>query len=275
MQVVWAVKHSHIGDAFFDLDAAAFLCTQLPQADSPAQSSADQASTVQHSAAEHSAAECSASHRLSATGAHKKPSALQHGAGAPLLDSVPDKLMTQHDSCHAPQSHQTVLQSSAVKKPLSRSSAVEASASQEVSAGQTTSACANNSATPDSADEQAASPAQDSAEDKSSAQDPSYSQQQLPQRTRQQRRGLRRRTDGKSTSGQEDQPDLSHGVKVEQVCDLCLAHPSCFSLSYCIFPGRDAARRTVVQDMTCTQHVTYSVRKIAQFAFQLRGDFCA
>lgn len=29
-QVVWAVRHGHIGDAFFDLDAAAFLCSQLP-----------------------------------------------------------------------------------------------------------------------------------------------------------------------------------------------------------------------------------------------------
>lgn len=28
--MIWAVRHGHIGDAFFDLDAAAFLCSQLP-----------------------------------------------------------------------------------------------------------------------------------------------------------------------------------------------------------------------------------------------------
>ena len=30
VQVVWAVKHAHVGDAFFDLDAAQFLLTQMP-----------------------------------------------------------------------------------------------------------------------------------------------------------------------------------------------------------------------------------------------------
>ena len=35
LQVIWAVKHSHIGDAFFDLDAAAFLCTQIPNSGHP------------------------------------------------------------------------------------------------------------------------------------------------------------------------------------------------------------------------------------------------
>ena len=39
-QIIWAVKHSHIGDAFFDLDAAAFLCTQLPNTSTAARTSA-------------------------------------------------------------------------------------------------------------------------------------------------------------------------------------------------------------------------------------------
>eukprot|EP00891_Asterochloris_glomerata_P002918 jgi/Astpho2/2918/fgenesh1_pg.00050_%23_160_t len=30
VEVVWAVKHAHVGDAFFDLDAAQFLLTQMP-----------------------------------------------------------------------------------------------------------------------------------------------------------------------------------------------------------------------------------------------------
>lgn len=34
------VKHQHIGDAFFDLDAAAFLCSQLPSASSAMRDSA-------------------------------------------------------------------------------------------------------------------------------------------------------------------------------------------------------------------------------------------
>ncbi|DBB05673.1 hypothetical protein WJX77_005847 [Trebouxia sp. C0004] len=55
LQVIWAVKHKHIGDAFFDLDAAAFLCSQLPVAspashDSPALSSAPQVSAACSSA---------------------------------------------------------------------------------------------------------------------------------------------------------------------------------------------------------------------------------
>lgn len=29
MQVVWVARHSHIGDAFFDLDAAEFLLDEL------------------------------------------------------------------------------------------------------------------------------------------------------------------------------------------------------------------------------------------------------
>lgn len=52
MQVIWTVKHTHIGDAFFDLDAAAFLCTQLPQASSSAQSSGPQPSAAQEVAAQ-------------------------------------------------------------------------------------------------------------------------------------------------------------------------------------------------------------------------------
>ena len=32
MQVVWVMKQEHIGDAFFDLDAAAFLLMQLDHA---------------------------------------------------------------------------------------------------------------------------------------------------------------------------------------------------------------------------------------------------
>lgn len=31
VQVVWSLKHGHIGDAFFDLDAAAFLLTEMAQ----------------------------------------------------------------------------------------------------------------------------------------------------------------------------------------------------------------------------------------------------
>ncbi len=55
VQVIWAVQHKHIGDAFFDLDAAAFLCSQLPVAspasqDSPTLSSAPRASAACSSA---------------------------------------------------------------------------------------------------------------------------------------------------------------------------------------------------------------------------------
>ncbi|KAA6429030.1 MAG: hypothetical protein FRX49_01140 [Trebouxia sp. A1-2] len=55
VEVIWAVKHKHIGDAFFDLDAAAFLCSQLPDAspaseDSPALPSPPQASAACSSA---------------------------------------------------------------------------------------------------------------------------------------------------------------------------------------------------------------------------------
>ena len=34
VEVVWALKHSHIGDAFFDYDAAGFLKTELERSQS-------------------------------------------------------------------------------------------------------------------------------------------------------------------------------------------------------------------------------------------------
>ena len=185
VQVVWAVKHSHIGDAFFDLDAAAFLCTQLPQARSPAQSSETQDPSAQHSAAQHSAVD---------------------GSVAQRSDAAPVRPPTE---------------------PNSVQRQAENVATQEVVAAQASSACAGNLATLDSADQTADSAAQNSAEGLDFAQDPDHSQHQLPQRARQQRRGMHRHTDRKPEPGPEDQPDLNHAgsriesnVKAEQVCDF-------------------------------------------------------
>ena len=191
LQVVWAVRHSHIGDAFFDLDAAAFLCTQLPQARSPAHSSIAEDCSAQHSAVQHSEIDGSAAQRPHAvpTRPHKEPNSVQRQAKN-----------------------------------------VE---TQELTATQAPTAFADNSATQDSADEQADSAAQSSAEGLDFAQVPESSQHQLPQRTRQQRRGTRRRTDKKPSPCPEDQPDLNHvgsdidsKVKAEQVCDRCLSFSS-------------------------------------------------
>ena len=185
VQVVWAVKHSHIGDAFFDLDAAAFLCTQLPQTRSPAQSSEALEHSAQHSAAQHSAT---------------------NGSAAQRSHAGPVKNHKEQKSVH----HQA-----------------EKVATQDVIAAQAPSACADNSATLDSTEEQTDSTAQNSADGLDFAQDPDHSQHQLPQRARQQRRGMHRRTDRKSTSGEEDQADLNHAeskteseLKAEQVCDV-------------------------------------------------------
>lgn len=54
-QIVWAVKHGHIGDAFFDLDAAAFLLRELQyertQQQSQSQSTAEVKPPLQEEAA--------------------------------------------------------------------------------------------------------------------------------------------------------------------------------------------------------------------------------
>ena len=216
VQVVWAVKHSHIGDAFFDLDAAAFLCTQLPQAQSPAQRSEAQASSAQHLAAQHSATNASAAQRSHA---------------APVRSQ---------------------------KEPNSVQLQAENVATQEDTAAQVTSACAGNLRTLDSADEQADSAAPNSAESLDTAQDPDHSQHQLPQRTWQQRRGMRRCTDRKFEPGPQDQPDLNHTqskpvskVEAEQVCALCLTSPF-FDPPLILVQLADC--RVVSQRVVCTQH---------------------
>lgn len=234
MQVVWAVKHSHIGDAFFDLDAAAFLCTQISQARPPAQTSHAQDSTIRHSPVEGSTVQRSPAGQ---TKAHKQPSPMQRQADNAVLDVVPGRVMTYDDSCHSPKSHYptSTLHSSAARNPVCQGPAGEGSATQEVSAAKTSSACASNSATLHSADELADSAAQASAEGPNLPQDMSPSQHQLPQRSRQQRRGKHRRTD-RSSAHQEDQLGPSQAepeskVKAKQVCDLCIVMVPCCSVT--------------------------------------------
>ena len=91
VQVIWAVKHKHIGDAFFDLDAAAFLYSQLPVAspasqDSPTSNSPALSSVPQASAACSSAPQPTAeSQRQNSTGETRQGNHLRSG-------------MTHHDS---------------------------------------------------------------------------------------------------------------------------------------------------------------------------------
>ena len=252
---MWAVKHSHIGDAFFDLDAAAFLCTQLQHARSPAHSSEAQDSTIQRSPVEGSAEQQAPA---GPARPHKEPSPMPRQADDDVLDSVPDQLMIHDDSCHSPQAHHTTstLCSSAARNSVSQGSAAEDSATQEVSAAQKPSACADVSATHDSADEQAYSAAQTSTEGLNSPQDPNHSQHQLPQRSRQQRRGKHRRTD-KNSKCQDDQPDPSQAepeskVKAERVCNLCIVMVPYCSVTFC--PDCDAACCSIIQDVICTEH---------------------
>ena len=54
LQVVWVMKQDHIGDAFFDLDAAAFLLTQLERA-VPQE---EQQEREQHAAGQHQLPPC-------------------------------------------------------------------------------------------------------------------------------------------------------------------------------------------------------------------------
>ena len=234
MQVVWAVKHRHIGDAFFDLDAAAFLCTHLPQASTAAQSFQAQTLAAQHSAAETPVAQ--GSHAGLPRPQKKKTAPLQHHAGHLLHDSGPTQVITcQESPSHAlqqPNCAAPTVQSTIVKDPAPQSSAAQDSLNQQRPAAQALPA--SDSPIVNSAVDQVDLPAQNSYDECStSAQDSGLNaQRQLPQRTRQQRRGKHRHrhTDTEyvpSPVGSKDQPDLCHAetrlepvVKAQQVCDL-------------------------------------------------------
>ena len=225
VQVVWAVKHSHIGDAFFDLDAAAFLSTQLPQARSPAHSSEAQDLSAQHSALKGSAAQRA---RAGPPKPQKEPNPVQCHADDPRLYHTPHEATTHQSSHNSQQPNYTIstVNSSSAGRSAGESSAAQPSPTQQVSAAQAPSTCdpcANSSASLDSADGQVDSAAQNSAERLNSAQDPDlHHQHALPQRTRQMRRGKHRHTDRKSTMRSKDQPIMAEvKVRDQQVCDSC------------------------------------------------------
>ncbi|KAL3142264.1 hypothetical protein ABBQ38_002606 [Trebouxia sp. C0009 RCD-2024] len=238
IEVVWAIKHTHIGDAFFDLDAAAFLCTQLSQASSPAQSSQAQSSAAQHSTAQSSqahssAAQHSAAEAPAAQGSHaglprpqKETVPPQRHADHPLHDCGPAQVTAcQQSHSHISQQPNLAVptgQSTTVKDPVPQTSAAQDSLTQEYPAAQ-----ASPAADPPlvgSALEQIDSAAVSSYGCSTSAQDSGVSaQQQLPQRTRQQRRGKHRHTDREGVpcpEGSHDQPDLCHAdAKPEPVIE--------------------------------------------------------
>ncbi len=199
VQVVWAVKHKHIGDAFFDLDAAAFLCGQLPVAspasqDSPALPSAPQASAA-----------CSSAPQPTTESQQNPPGQTRQGKH---LHSG----MTHHDSpAQAPSPPDSAALSSAGQIPAHSSAQASTAASSlpQTSARQATSTTGAAEADHNSEDAAARGEAQ-------------------PQRSRHQRRGKQKRCPGPQQSqqnpqGSDNKQPAEATIKTQQVCSLMSA----------------------------------------------------
>ncbi|KAL3152549.1 hypothetical protein ABBQ32_001576 [Trebouxia sp. C0010 RCD-2024] len=223
IEVVWAVKHTHIGDAFFDLDAAAFLCTHLPQASSPPSSQA-QSSAAQHSAAEAPLAQGSPAGLPTP---QTKSAVQQRDVDHPLHDIASAEAKT----CQESQSHilqqpnhaaATVGPSTTATDPIPQTSAAQDSPTQDLPAAQALPA--TDLPMVGTVVEQVDSAAPNSHGCSTSVQDSTVSaQHQLPQRSRHQRRGKHRHTGTQGVPSLVcscDQPNLCHaGTKPEPVID--------------------------------------------------------
>lgn len=107
VQVKWTVKHMHIGDAFFDLDAAAFLCTRSPHA-----VTATQSTSAQSSEAEASETQDSEPEQAADTVPHAANGPLHGQAAVPTCCCQPGA--TQESAAH-----ETIPQASAVHNFIS------------------------------------------------------------------------------------------------------------------------------------------------------------
>ena len=228
VQVIWAVKHKHIGDAFFDLDAAAFLCSQLPAAspasqDSPALPSAAQASAACSSAPQ-PPAESQQQHPAGQTrqGKHLHFGMTQHDSPA-QIPSPPDSAALssagQTPSAALNPAH-TSAQASAAAKTLSQGSARQATS--------TTGAAEADLRSGEAAAEADLRSGEAAAEADLRSGDAAARGEAQPQRSRHQRRGKQKRCPEpvqpqQISQGSDDKQPAEATIKTQQVCSFISA----------------------------------------------------
>lgn len=118
LEVIWVVKHKHIGDAFFDLDAAAFLCTQLPSASSTPHDSA----APKHSASPAATSQIPPSHSSPTQQlADSQPGKSHSQTSLPNTSDLPSEVGPK-TAAQGSAAQQSTLQDSAAQLPGTRDS---------------------------------------------------------------------------------------------------------------------------------------------------------
>jgi len=211
VQVIWAVKHKHIGDAFFDLDAAAFLCSQLPVASPASQDSAASISPALPSALQASAA-CSSALQPTAESQQQNPPG-QTRQGKHLHSG-----MTHHDSpAQVPSPPDSAALSSAGQTPSAALNPAHNSARASTAAN----------SLPQTSARQATSTA-GAAEADHRPHDAAARAEPQPQRSRHQRRGKQKRCPEpqqpkQNAQGSDNKQPADAIIKTQQVCSIMTA----------------------------------------------------
>ncbi len=217
VQVIWAVKHKHIGDAFFDLDAAAFLCSQLPAA-----SPASQDSPALPSAAQASAA-CSSAPQPPAESQQQNPAG-QTRQGKHLHFG-----MTHHDSpAQIPSPPDSAALSSAGQTPSAALNPAHTSAQASAAAKTLSQGSARQATSTTGAAEADLRSGEAAAEADLRSGDAAARGEAQPQRSRHQRRGKQKRCPEpvqpqQISQGSDDKQPAEATIKTQQVCSFISA----------------------------------------------------
>lgn len=125
------VKHKHIGDAFFDLDAAAFLCSQLPSASSAMRDSA----APQHSASPAATSHIPPSHSSPAQElTNSQPGESQSQTSLPNTSDL-RSVVGPNSAAHGSAAQGSAAQHSAVQEPAAQLPDTHDSGGQESGGG--------------------------------------------------------------------------------------------------------------------------------------------
>jgi len=206
VQVIWAVKHKHIGDAFFDLDAAAFLCSQLPGASPASQDSPTLPSAPQPSAA------CSSAPQSTAE------SQQQHPTGQTRQGKHLHSGMTHRDSpAQVPSPQDSAALSSAGQTPSVTLHPAHSSAQASTAAISLPQASARQ-----------ATSTTDAAEADLRSEDAAARGEAQPQRSKHQRRGKQKRCPEPEqpqqiSQGSDNKQPAEATIKTQQVCSFLTA----------------------------------------------------
>ncbi len=214
VQVIWAVKHKHIGDAFFDLDAAAFLCGQLPVASPASQDSLALPSAPQASAA------CSSAPQPTAESQQQHPPG-QREQGKHLHSG-----MTHQDShTQNPSPLDSAASISAGQTPSAAEFPAHSSAQASTAASSLPQASARQATSTTGAAEADHWSGDAAAEADHRSGDTAARGEAQPQRSKHQRRGKQKRCPEPEqpqqiSQGSDNKPPAEATIKTQQVCSF-------------------------------------------------------